>query len=305
MHVFHQNRIALVWDFDKTLIPDYMQKPLFDHYEINQPDFWQEVNQKPVELKAQGYRVNEEIYYLNHILSYVESGRFEGLNNNKLRELGSKIKFFEGVLDFFYDIKSQIESDPAYKPFDIKVEHYIVSTGLTEMIRGSDIMPHIKDVWGCEFIESDNKLSQIVYTIDNTTKTKALFEINKGVNEHPDDISVNALIPENERRIPFNNMIYIADGPSDIPAFSVVKRLGGLTFAVYKEGDNKSFEQADNLRKDGRIDMFGPANFIQGSLSQQWLSLQVQKIAKRISDNQISALKSTGAGIPKHIVEKK
>ncbi|WP_320055897.1 hypothetical protein [Desulfuromonas thiophila] len=305
-----QNRIALIWDFDKTLIPDYMQKPLFDEYQIDQKEFWDEVNSIPAELEKAGHRVNKEIYYLNHILTYTKNGKFQGLNNEKLRHLGKGIEFFPGVLDFFSSIKETIEKDKEFLSFDIKVEHYIVSTGLSEMIKGSDIAPFVSDIWGCEYIEEDKEegakeLSQIVYAIDNTSKTKAIFEVNKGVNKHPGIINVNSLMPEEDRRIPFKNMIYIADGPSDIPAFSIVKGSGGLTYAVYKQGDEKSFEQADNLRVDGRIHMYGPADFTQDTLTFKWLTLQTKKIAQRIVDSKKSVYAQAGSRIPGHIVDGK
>jgi hypothetical protein len=304
-----QNKIALIWDFDKTLIPDYMQKPLFEYFEIDQAKFWNEVNSIPLELEKQGHRVNKEIYYLNHILTYTKNLKFNSLNNAKLLDLGKNIEFFPGVIEFFTNIKETIEKDPDFSSFDVEVEHYIVSTGLAEMIKGSDIAPLVSDIWGCEYIEelvNDEKiLSQIVYAIDNTTKTKAIFEINKGVNKHPELINVNSLIPENQRRIPFENMIYIADGPSDIPAFSIVKRNGGLTFAVYKPGDNKSFEQADNLRVDGRIHMYGPADFKERTLTSDWLTLQTKKIAKGIVDSKKSIYAKANDRIPGHIIDNK
>ena len=119
------------------------------------------------------------------------------------------------------------------------------------MIRGSAIAPCVNGIWGCEFIENPIppgflqqeelpidpvlEISQIGMMIDNTTKTRALFEINKGTNKNP-AIDVNADIRPEDRRVPFQNMIYIADGPSDVPSFSVVKKNGGKTYAVYRSG---------------------------------------------------------------------
>ncbi|MFH1155076.1 MAG: HAD family hydrolase [Pseudomonadota bacterium] len=301
MTVFEQNRIALIWDFDKTLTPRNMQTPLFNAFGVDQKSFWEEVNALPFALEAQGHRVNHEIYYLNHILTCVRSGIFKGLNNAMLRNLGREIQFFPGVLNFFKAIKTTVEQDPKFSVFDIKVEHYIVSTGLTEMIKGSAVMDLVDDVWGCEFMEDrDGILSQIIFSMDNTTKTKAVFEINKGVNKHPGEINVNSLIPENERRVPFRNMIYVADGPSDIPAFSVVKRNGGQTFALYNPDDDLSFVQADNLRLDGRVHMYGPADFRDGTLTSKWLKQQAVKIAESIVDIKKSVLKKAGERIPVH-----
>ncbi len=299
--VFEQNRIALIWDFDKTLISEYMQTPLFKAFNIDPQEFWSEVNAKPIALEKQGHKVNKEIYYLNHILTYIKNGKFPDLNNAKLKEMGKAMQFFPGTLEFFQSIKNEIKSNPDYSAFSIQVEHYIVSTGLAEIIHGSQIAPLVEDVWACEYMEEDDVLSQIIYAIDNTTKTKAVFEINKGVNKHPEHVEVNSLIDEEDRRIPFSNMIYIADGPSDIPAFSVVKKSGGLTFAVYAE-DEKSFKQADALRIDGRIHMYGPADYREGTQTNKWLRLQVKKIASTIVEKKKAILKQSGEGIPGHIV---
>ena len=125
------------------------------------------------------------------------------------------------------------------------VEHYIVSTGLRQMVMGSKIANLVDGVWGCEFVDdvaepgylgkapklfgsTDATIRGIGYAIDNTTKTRALFEINKGTNKHA-DIDVNASLSPEDRRVPFQNMIYIADGPSDVPAFSIVNQYGGRT----------------------------------------------------------------------------
>ncbi len=236
--LFEQNRIAIVWDFDKTLIPRYMQVPLFERYDIAEQGFWDEVGDGSRRIESRGQKVNHETFYLNVLLRHVRDGRMAGLDNAALRQLGAELEFFPGAAEFFEHSKTWVAGNPAYQAFDIRLEHYIVSTGLTEMIKGSPIAPHIDGVWGCEFLEAPDTagrpvISEVIYAIDNTTKTRALFEINKGVNKHPEAVSVNASIAEAERRVPFSNMIYVADGPSDIPAFSVARKGGGRTYAVY------------------------------------------------------------------------
>ena len=129
------------------------------------------------------------------------------------------------VPEIFEETRKLIEEDSIYQEYDIKVEHYIVSTGLSQVIKGSVVVQYVKGIWGCELIEEEIEngekiISEIGYTIDNTSKTRALFEINKGVNRH-EGVEVNTKMPEELRRVPFRNMIYVADGPSDIPAFSL------------------------------------------------------------------------------------
>jgi hypothetical protein len=298
---FSQNIIAIVWDFDKTLIPYYMQKPLFEDYGIVESEFWSEVNQLPEFYRKQGIKMCPDTAYLNHILSYVKQGRFKNLSNSKLQELGSRLDFFPGVEELFTQLNQMVHSDENYQKFDIKLEHYIVSTGLTEIIRGSKISSMVKGIWGCEFIEENNELSSIAYLIDNTTKTRALFEINKGVNVHPEDISVNQSMEEEHRRVPFHNMIYVADGPSDIPAFSVVRKNQGRGFAVYNKDNLKSFKQAKQLLEDKRVDMFGEADYRSGTISNLWLREQVQSIADKMVSNKKSKLREARQSVPSHL----
>jgi hypothetical protein len=221
--LFLQNIIACIWDFDKTLSPGYMQAPIFElykvDYKVDPKKFWKEVEELPNYYKKDGLDlISTDTLYLNHILTYARQGTFKGLNNAGLRKLGSKIEFYEGLPDFFNKIKHFAATNPEYVQHEIQVEHYIVSTGLRQMILGSKIAPHVDGVWGCEFIEDEPPpgyldagkkttsedpkiISQIAYALDNTTKTRAVFEINKGSNKIP-DIEVNAMIPDEDRRVP-------------------------------------------------------------------------------------------------------
>ncbi len=231
------NIIAIIWDFDKTLVDGYMQDPIFKYYSVDSRQFWKEVHALPQKyMEEQGVRVNKDSIYLNHFIQYANEGIFEGLNNEMLRKFGSELTFYPGIPEIFEKTRQIIRRNPAYQEYDIRVEHYIVSTGMKEIIAGSPVAEYVDAIWGCELIEKEKEgrpvISEIGYTIDNTSKTRAIFEINKGVPKHP-EIDVNSKVPEELRRVRFENMIYIADGPSDIPAFSVVNKNGGATFAVY------------------------------------------------------------------------
>jgi len=310
---FRQNVLAVVWDFDKTLISHYMQDPLFEAYGVEAKTFWDEVNALPALYQRQGVPVNAETIYLNHLLAYVRTGRFAGLTNAKLRELGQKLTFFPGVEDLFRSTRALVEREP-YRSFDLKVEHYIVSTGLAEVIRGSLAAPYVETVWGCELLEATylpgpsglllapepGCVTEIAATIDNTTKTRALFEISKGVNKHP-EVSVNQKMPEHERRVPLSHMIYVADGPSDVPAFSVVKKGGGKTLAVYRAQDAASFNQARHLQEDQRVDHFAEADYRQGSNASMWILSNLQDAADRIVEAHRRALAEGQHGVPRHL----
>lgn len=301
------NIIAIVWDFDKTLVDGYMQEPIFEEYGYSADEFWHEVELLPEKyLREQGVKVNPDTIYLNHFIKLAKNGTFKGLDNKKLREFGEKLKFYDGVPQIFDETKKAIEENPLYSAYDIKVEHYIVSTGMSGIIKGSQVMPYVDGVWGCELIEGADKdgvscISEIGYTIDNTSKTRALFEINKGVNKN-DDVKVNLKIPEELRRVHFINMVYVADGPSDVPAFSVVNKNEGATFATYPKGDLKALKQVEQLRSDDRINMYAEADYTQGSTAFMWLMNKITEFAERIVKEEKQKLaKYTDVDTPKHL----
>jgi hypothetical protein len=314
--LFTQNIIACVWDFDKTLIPGYMQAPLFQRYKIDEPRFWSETNKLVEYYAKRGTRVSGEISYLNHLLTYVLAGEMAGLNNKILRECGKDIQFYPGLPGFFEQSKGFVTERPEYQKHEITLEHYVVSTGLTEMVRGSAIAPYVDGIWGCEFIENplqpgfllqkefelkaEAEIAQIGMTIDNTTKTRALFEINKGTNKNA-ALEVNARIPSDDRRVVFQNMIYIADGPSDIPSFSLVKERGGIAFGVYNPDRPDEIRQIDGLRQTDRIDHYGKADYRETSETFNWLKMQIQSIADRIVADHEAAVAKRVARPPRHL----
>lgn len=291
-----QTVVAFIWDFDKTLSPGYMQDPLFAEFGTNAQTFWSEVNGLVARYEARGLKVAKDTAYLGHILTYVRHGLFAGLTNERLRELGAHIELAPGIPEFFQLSRDLVANDARYAHHSLTVEHYVVSTGLRQMIEGSAVAPVVDGVWACELLstppapgfadqplELDGELSQIGYTIDNTTKTRAVFEINKGVNIEP-GIDVNARMDEDDRRVPFRNMIYVADGPSDVPVFSVVQAQGGKTFGVYTLGAASNYEGVRALQDDGRIQGMGEADYRENSPAYLWLMSSLRQIANEICD---------------------
>lgn len=305
--------VCFIWDFDKTLILGYMQDPLFKHYGVDAKSFWDEVNSLPKQYASRGIaKVNRDTIYLNHMITYAHTGRFQGLSNAVLQSLGAELEFYPGLPDFFKEVKERIETDSTYREYGVTVEHYIVSTGLAAMIEGSKVRPYVDGVWGCEFIEhpigmqSDGEqetsvISQIAYAIDNTSKTRAIFEIKKGANKFP-EIDVNAAMPLDRRRVPFSNMIYVADGPSDVPSFSVVQQYGGRTYAVYPRGNLDAFKQAEMLRKDRRIDMYGEADYSPNTQTHMWLTQAAVEIADSIVRRKKEAILASASTPPTHLI---
>lgn len=309
--------VACLWDFDKTLIDGYMQTPIFEEYGVDEKLFWKEVNMLPALYAQRGVRVSPESVYLNHLLSFVRAGKMSGLSNAKLRELGGRLKFRAGLPQFFDELRGIVSERAERDNLDVSLEHYIISTGLAEMIRGSSIAGHVDGIFGCEFVEEplppyfsrqpefdladlSHQITQIGMIVDNTIKTRFVFEINKGTNKNP-QIDVNSNIAAADRRVPIRNMIYIADGPSDIPVFSVVRKGGGKAYAVYSPGSPAEFEQNDMLLENGRIDAYGAADFSPESPTALWLRMHVQKICDRISREVDEAVQTRLGKAPRHI----
>jgi hypothetical protein len=187
------------------------------------------------------------------------------------------------------------------------------------MILGSKIAEHTDGIWACEFVEhrfppgylkqkpmdmddEEVTIQDISFIIDNTTKTRAIFEINKGVNKIR-EIDVNTNIPKEDRRIPFRNMIYIADGPSDVPVFSLVNQNGGRTFGVYSRGSKEEFAQVNELQKQGRVHSFGEANYEPNTQTYMWIMNAVDEIGKEIVKNREWILKNRTGESPRHLNE--
>ncbi len=318
--VFPQTTIAMIWDFDRTLIPEYMQAPLFEAYGVDAGEFWAEVAALPAWHREHGASlVSDDTIYLNHILTYVREGPFAGLNNQRLRELGRGLEFYPGLPEFFPNVKQLVAEEPGFAKHHIEIEHYIVSTGLRQMIIGSPIAEHVDDVWACDFVEhvappgfrggvqqeleAEPELRDIVYVIDNTTKTRAVFEINKGVNKFPDEIAVNARMAPEDRRIPFENMIYVADGPSDVPVFSILTQYKGKTYAVYNPESRAQFRQVKQLSEQDRVQAYGPADYREGTHTYNWLTTTVEDIALEIVRRREEALGDRVGRPPGHILE--
>ena len=309
MQIFQQNVIAMVWDFDRTLIRGHMQVPLLDDYGVDPSEFWREVDALPARHAEHGVRVARDSAYLNHLLTGAWDGRFPGLTNERLRSYGERLEFYPGMPEFMQHIDALIADDPRYRRHEIHVEHYVVSTGLRQIIEGSAIRPRVKDVWASEFIEGPaapgggavpGVVTQIGYMIDNTTKTRALFEINKGVNVEP-GIDVNGVMAEHERRVPFTNMICVADGPSDVPMFSVVNSAGGKSFAVYDPTDERHFGQVSLLVEQERVIASFPADYREGTSAWLWLHRAVRQVADEIEERLEAALRRATMSGPRHL----
>ncbi len=285
-----QNIIGIVYDYDQTLSPTYMQdEVIFPKYGINGEEFWKRCH----ELVATGYE--NELAYLKVMLDYLDMDR---PSNDDLKALGAGLKFYKGLPEMFEQVNDGVLSQEQ-QAFGVRIEHYIISSGLSALIEGSRLRPYVKAVFGCEFAEdSQGRISFPKRVISHTLKTQYLFRINKGMLEPSDD--VNDHMPEELRPIPFHNMIYIGDGPTDVPCFTVMKKSGGHAIAVYNPDDatRSSFRKCYQLSGPAdRIKYIAPSDYRPGSHLRLILEEMIGEIAggivrrrrKEVEDGKISA----------------
>ncbi len=306
--LYTQTVIALVWDFDRTLIPGNMQDPIFDAYDVDPAVFWAEVDGLVEYYGRQGIRIQRDIAYLGHLLTYVREGIFKGLTNERLFELGADLLPAPGMPDFLKETRRRVADIPEFASQGITVEHYIVSTGILPMIEGSVFADHVDGIWANTLIETpapagyldqlpvasaSAPVTRLGYAIDNTAKTRALFEINKGINRNS-GVDVNARIGEEERRVPLRHMIYIADGPSDVPCFSILNQNGGKTLGVYTLEPVDNHRRVKQLQEQGRIQGMAEADFRPGKAAYLWLMDSIEQIGYEI----IEARQQAFAAIP-------
>lgn len=150
------NVIAVIWDFDKTLIDGYMQTPIFKRYGVDEAKFWKEVNRLPDEYKKQGVQVNKDTVYLNHLIKYVRDGKMPELNNTSLKEFGKEQNFYPGVVNLIQNMQQELykmaeAEEKNYKEYDIRVENYIVSTGIKKVIEGTELSSYVNGIGSSRF----------------------------------------------------------------------------------------------------------------------------------------------------------
>ena len=258
--------IALLYDFDRTLCTQDMQNYSFiPSLGMAPGDFWRLAN---------GFGHRE---HMDGILAYmytmIQESKARGvpITRESLRKQGRNIALFPGVLDWFARINRFGDS------LDVEVEHYIISSGLKEIIEGSPIGREFKEIYASEFYY--NEEGQPVWprlAVNFTSKTQFVYRINKGVLDVANDRDLNASMPDNSKRVPFTNMIYLGDGLSDVPCMKMMKAYGGVAIAVYQGVNRPGVEQ---LLKDRRVDFIFPADYREGTDLELTMKNIIRKMA--------------------------
>jgi hypothetical protein len=269
------NIIAIVYDFDHTLSPHYMQDhTILRHAGIDPKEFWPSCTAL---INEKGY--DQELAYMKRML---EIETIRSLSNKDLEKMGANLTYFPGVPDCFEELNA-LFSPQEYEELEIRIEHYVVSSGLKAILKGSHIAPYVKDLFGCEFDEEDGHISFPKRTISHTQKTQFLFRVNKGLLKMDQD--VNDHMPEEARRVPFRHMIYVGDGPTDVPCFTLMKKNGGFAVAVYNAEDHsrRSFEKCYQLAHHAdRVHFMAPADYRAGSHLRLILEQHIKEIANGV-----------------------
>ena len=251
---FEKKIIALVYDFDGTLSPRPMQEYAFlPQIGVDAEAFWKETNRVAREQEA-----DPLITYM-HLLYKKAKAAGVRIDRGDLVAQGAQVELFAGVTEWFDAMRDYVALRAESK--GIEVRHYMISSGLTEIIEGTPIYHHFHNVFASEYWFEAYALPYPKRVITDTGKTQYLFRINKGVEDLGE--TINQHMPEDRRPIPFSNMIYFGDGDTDVPSMAVMRKNGGHSIAVHQPG--KSKEKCVDLFKAGRIDFFAPADYRRGS----------------------------------------
>ena len=243
--------IAFLYDFDKTLCTTDMEDYAFiPSLGYTPAEFWGRANAFGWENRMDGL-----LAYMYTMLQECAAQNIK-LDRAFLNHCGESIQLFPGVREWFARINAFGES------LGVQVEHYVISSGLREIIEGSGIAQEFREIYACEFYYNENgdacwpKLD-----VNFTNKTQFVYRINKGILDVSRDKELNDSMPDDSKRVPFTNMIYMGDGLSDVPCMKMMRAYGGQAIAVYQASNRQGVEK---LLADGRVDFIFPADYREG-----------------------------------------
>ncbi len=251
---FEKKTVALVYDFDGTLSPRPMQEYAFlPSIGVDPAAFWAESNRIAL---AEG--ADPLITYM-HLLYKKAKEAGVRIDRADLVAQGADVELFDGVLEWFDEIEEYVRLRS--ESHGITLRHYLISSGLQEIVEGTPIYNRFHNVFASEYWFEAYDLPYPKRVITDTGKTQYLFRINKGVEDLGQ--TINQHMPEAARPIPFSNMIYFGDGDTDVPSMAVMRKNGGHAVAVHPPGKNRS--KCRDLFAAGRIDFYAPADYRRGS----------------------------------------
>ena len=258
--------VAFLYDFDKTLCTTDMQNYAFiPSLGMTPGEFWAEANGF-----GRQNRVDGILAYMYTMLREAER-KDRPFTRQDLVEKGRGIVLFPGVREWFRRINAFGGSQ------GVRVEHYIISSGLREIIEGSDISGEFKEIYASEFYyDETGRPVWPKLAVNFTAKTQFVYRINKGVLDVSDDKTLNDSMPDDSKRVPFHNMIFVGDGLSDVPCMKMKRSYGGQAIAVYQ---SESRPGVEDLLAKGRVDYIFPADYREGTD----LDLTVKNIIRKMA----------------------
>lgn len=270
---FIQNTIAMVYDFDGTLSPQPMQEyTVLPEIGVRPDEFWKEVRRESKETKSESMLV-----YMRLLLEKAEQKKIH-IGRDDFSKMAKQIEYFPGVENWFDRVNAFVKEESNGKA---RIEHYMISCGIKEILEGISIRQYFKNIYASQYYFNHHGVATFPkLLITDTTKTQYLFRINKGKQKLTE--SINEHMPEQQRPIPFSNIIYIGDGLTDVPSMSVTKQNGGNTIAVYKKGSKKGVKACEVLLQAGRVHFLAPADYSEGSLLEKRVGLLLRSVIANV-----------------------
>jgi len=249
---FFQDTIALVYDFDGTLSPQPMQEyTVLPKIGIEPAQFWAMVNREARETQS-----DPMLVYMRHIIEALEREKVD-VKREDFAAMAGLIEYFPGVTTWFARMNAYVRRKGRGQA---KVRHYLVSAGQKEILEGVSIRRHFKRIYASEYHFNHHGVATFPkFLVTDTLKTQFLFRINKGIEDVND--SINEHMPEKQRPIPFQNIIYVGDGMTDVPSMALTKKNGGHAVAVYDPAGVKGRATCVKLLEAGRVDFVAEADF--------------------------------------------
>ena len=266
--------IGLIYDFDGTLSPGNMQEFGFIQAVGQTPEeFWTKSNNIAI-----GQDASDILAYMKLMYDEAKKNGIK-LTRERFRSFGTGIKLYAGVQEWFKNVNEY------GRKHGVIVEHYINSSGLTEIIEGSPIADEFKHVFAGSFIYDEKGEAEWPgIAVDYTAKTQYLFKIQKGIFSSRDAQKVNESLADEDKRLPFTNMIYFGDGETDVPSMKLVNMFGGNAIAVFDPSRPKKKEMAQKLLRQGRVNFITPANYTPESRTFKLVCAIIDKIK---ADNEL------------------